>query len=110
MKESTATVLRFSYCCVLPVGGTMEVTGSDEIVHDDLTGPGAQTEQTRGLLQVQAQARHFAIGPDDHRHEVGPMRLGVKRAAQPEPAIQARHRRDVVTLSSLGVRLRYRHG
>lgn len=46
-----------------------------EILEHDFTCAAAQTEQARGLVQVQAKPWHLAERPQNHRDELGPARL-----------------------------------
>jgi hypothetical protein len=41
-----------------------------ESVQHDLARPGAESEKAARLVDKQAQAGHFTVGPEDHRHQL----------------------------------------
>jgi hypothetical protein len=55
---------------VLPVRCDAEHALAYEVIEDYLTCDGTQSEQARGLSDVQREAGHFAVGADDHRFEM----------------------------------------
>jgi hypothetical protein len=52
----------------------------DEIVEQHLAGGRMHAEQAGGLIQVQAQAGHLAVGAEHHCDELGADRLGAGAA------------------------------
>jgi hypothetical protein len=79
----------------MTLGRTAERSVADERVEDDLARPDAKSEEPGPLLDEQAQARHFTIGPEDHRDQLFARRFrrnGVP-AAQPAFRVFSRHSR-----------------
>jgi hypothetical protein len=91
----------FSSPCVLTVRGTPELSRVDEIVEHDPAGRDPDTEQSRGLIDVECEARHFPIGAEDHRVQDSPIRFARRRASDVRSPIGSRTRkRNVIIVNA----------